>query len=290
MDTISAPEIQDKWIKVDGLNVRYLDEGAGMPVLLLHGGSLGSSADVFRRNINKLVTDGMRAISFDHPGFGKTDLPNDHTTPYRRNFVLKFLDALNLPKVALFAHSQAGGMAVQLALANPERFTHVMILGTGSLLPPLPDSDVDQSEVPQRKDNSKPPSMPTIETTRKLMESQLFHHEYITEPELQLRFSHTTGKAFEAHVARWKMTQGQGENKSAQKSATAPLWQRLTELKMPLLMIYGREDRAEACKRAELLKKTYPQIDMHIVTGCKHMVPWDAFNEVHRLAVPFYKG
>ncbi|MFM1816664.1 MAG: 4,5:9,10-diseco-3-hydroxy-5,9, 17-trioxoandrosta(10),2-diene-4-oate hydrolase [Pseudomonadota bacterium] len=290
METISAPELQDKWITVDGLSVRYLEAGSGTPVLLLHGGSLGSSADVFRRNIKRLAADGMRAISFDHPGFGKTDLPADHTTPYRRGFVLKFLDAMNLPKVALFAHSQAGGMAVQLALAEPERFSSVMILGTGSLLPPLPDSDVDQSEIPQRKDNSKPPSTPTRETTRKLMESQLFHHELITDPELDLRYSHTVGKPFEAHVARWQLTQGQPANKSEQKKAATPLWQRLTELKMPLLMIYGREDRAEACKRAELLKSTYPKIDMHIVTGCKHMVPWDAYDEVHKLAPGFFKS
>jgi hypothetical protein len=37
-----------------------------------------------------------------------------------------------------------------------------------------------------------------------------------------------------------------------------PLWQRLTELKMPLLLIYGREDRARAQERATLLKERYP--------------------------------
>jgi hypothetical protein len=29
---------------------------------------------------------------------------------------------------------------------------------------------------------------------------------------------------------------------------------------------------------------------MHIVTGCKHMVPWDAYDEVHKLAPGFFKS
>ena len=66
--------------------------------------------------------------------------------------------------------------------------------------------------------------------------------------------------------------------------------ERLTELKMPLLMIFGREDRAHAGERAELLKKQQPQINLHIVNGCKHMVHWDAFDDLMRLGVPFLKS
>ena len=43
-------------------------------------------------------------------------------------------------------------------------------------------------------------------------------------------------------------------------------------------------------ERAELLKKQQPQINLHIVNGCKHMVHWDAFDDLMRLGVPFLKS
>ena len=125
---------------------------------------------------------------------------------------------------------------------------------------------------------------PTIEDTRKLLEANLFHRELITPEELALRHSRSIGQNFEAFVARNKQAEA-----APPKEAKTPIWQRLTELKVPLLMIFGREDRARAFDRATLLKETYPQIDVHIVNGCKHLVPWDAADELVRLAVPFLK-
>jgi pimeloyl-ACP methyl ester carboxylesterase len=58
-------------------------------------------------------------------------------------------------------------------------------------------------------------------------------------------------------------------------------------MKMPLLLIYGREDRGRAAERVELLKQRYPGLNLHIAEGCKHLVPWDAADMFHRLAVPF---
>ena len=55
-------------------------------------------------------------------------------------------------------------------------------------------------------------------------------------------------------------------------------------------MLYGREDRAHAGERAELLKKMQPQMNIHIVNGCKHMVHWDAAEDLMRLGVPFLKS
>ena len=55
-------------------------------------------------------------------------------------------------------------------------------------------------------------------------------------------------------------------------------------------MKFGREDRAHAGERAELLKTMHPEINLHIVNGCKHMVHWDAFDELMRLGVPFLKS
>src|SRR5205814_818513 len=168
--------------------------------VLLHGASLGSSADVFRRNLTPLAEAGFRAIAFDQPGFGLSDVPQDHSAAFRKKVMPKFADALGLRKLALVGHSQAGNPAVQLA--------------------------------------------------------------------------QSVGRNFQAFVARTEAAEG-----PKKADGKPPLWQRLPELAMPLLMIFGRNDRAHAADRAATLQRTYPQLQIHIVDGCKHLVPWDAADE-----------
>jgi pimeloyl-ACP methyl ester carboxylesterase len=59
------------------------------------------------------------------------------------------------------------------------------------------------------------------------------------------------------------------------------------ELPCPLLLIFGKNDRGNAFERALLLKEKYPQLDLHIVDNCKHLVQWDAMDQFHRLAAQF---
>jgi 2-hydroxy-6-oxonona-2,4-dienedioate hydrolase len=284
-----AVRTHDRFVKVDGRNVRYLEEGSGVPAILLHGSSLGSSADVFRRNLHALAQHGIRAIAVDLPGFGKSDAPDGLSAPLRKTFVLRFMDALGLERAALIGHSSAGSTVVSLALAHPERISHVIILGTGSLLPPLETAagkvgargEAAQARLEERMVRQEP----SLEDTRALLEANLFHHELITPEELELRHQNSIGRCFEQFVLRHAEAQEQGAGGKSKE--TVPLWQRLVELKMPLLLIYGREDRARAAERATLLHERYPQLDLHFAEGCKHMVPWDAADLFHRLAVPF---
>ena len=287
-----AVRIDDRFVKVDGLNIRYLEQGQGMPAILLHGSSLGSSADVFRRNLAALGSQGVRAIAPDLPGFGKSDPPKDPGGAPGKTFVLRFMDALGLERAALIGHSSAGNAVVTTALEHPERVSHVIILGTGSLLPPLETAGAKvggREEAAQaRLEERMVKNEPTLDDTRALLEANLYHHELITPEELALRHQNSIGRPFEQFVLRHaKARQEGGGNKG--KGGT-PLWQRLIELKMPLLLIYGRNDRARAEERASLLHQRYPQLNLHFADGCKHLVPWDAADLFHRLAVPFLKG
>ncbi len=277
--------VKDKYVTVDGLKLRYIEEGEGPAVLLLHGASLGSSADVFIRNLTPLARGGFRAIAFDQPGFGLSDVPVDPSPAYRRDSIPKFMDALGLKKAALVGHSQAGNPAVQLALKEPARYSHIVVLGTGSLLPPLGEESEDRgAAVQQRLERRMAASEPTLEDTRKLLEANLFHHDLITPEELALRHSRSIGQNFSAFVARAEAAEA-----APPKEPKTPLWQRLVELQMPLLLIFGRNDRANAAQRATMLKEAYPQLAIHIADDCKHLVPWDAADDFVRLAIPFLK-
>jgi pimeloyl-ACP methyl ester carboxylesterase len=277
---------QDKFVEVDGLKLRYIEDGSGPSVLFLHGASLGSSADVFVRNLGPFAQAGFRAVAFDIPGFGLSDIPAKQSVPQQRNSIPKFIDAAGLGKTALIAHSRSGGFAVQLALEDPSRYSHMIILGTGSLLPLQTEAQIGRYEAVQaRVDKEMAEKEPTLEDARKLLQADTFNHALISDADVAMRHSRMIGRNFKAHQDRQNQEAPAGAAK-----ASKPLYERLTELKMPLLMIFGREDRAHAGERAELLKKQQPQINLHIVNGCKHMVHWDAFDDLMRLGVPFLKG
>src|SRR6266446_5004597 len=109
---------------------------------------------------------------------------------------------------------------MNVALEHPERVSHVMILGTGSLLPPLETSggkvggreEVAQARLEERMARQEP----TLDDTRALLEANLFHHELITPEELQLRHQNSIGRCFEQFVLRHAEAQegGGGGGKS----------------------------------------------------------------------------
>jgi pimeloyl-ACP methyl ester carboxylesterase len=284
MEPLLMQKIEDKFVTAGGLQLRYLAMGQGRPVIFLHGASLGSSADVFLRNMPAFAQAGLRAIAFDQPGFGLSDASGDHSAGLRRKSVISIMDALEIESAALVAHSQAGNFAIQLALESPQRVSHVGILGTGSLLPPLAvEKEGLEGAVQQRLERRMAAHEPSIEDTRKLLEANLFHHELITQSELDLRHARSVGRNFETFVAR-------SSQPAAPKKADAiPMWKRLDEVSQPLLMIYGRNDRANAFERATMLKESSPHLNLHIAPDCKHLVPWDAQDLVADLLVPFIK-
>lgn len=273
----------NKFIEVDGLNTRYIETGSGPAVICLHGASLGSSADVFERNLAPLATAGVTVLAFDQPGFGLTDNPLDFSVAYRRQFIIQFMDALKLDRAAIIGHSQAGNMAVANAFAHPQRISKIVILGTGSLLPPLPANETQAKGVAEGEEGGV--CEPTLDQTRALLEHNLFNHHLITPEVLETRQRLSVGKNFDAFRKRSQAAQAGGGRTDAK-----PLWQRLVELPCPLLLIFGKNDRAKAYERAALLKETYPGLNLHILDHCKHIVQWDAMDQFHALTVHFLRN
>ncbi len=136
--TGTAMAQQEKFIKVDGLRTRILEQGSGAPVLLLHGAALGSSADVWTDNMPAFAAKGYRAIAPDLPGFGLTENPKDYSDAYTERFLAALMEALELKRADMVGHSLSGRIGLGFAFAYPQRVGKLVVLGTGSLLPPLP--------------------------------------------------------------------------------------------------------------------------------------------------------
>ncbi len=89
----------------------------------------------------------------------------------------------------------------------------------------------------------------------------------------------STGKNFEASIAR--------EQAPAAPKEAVPLWKRLGESPVPLLMIFGKQDRGSAGERAALAKQQNPALDIHVLDRCKHLVQWDCASEFEDLSLRF---
>src|ERR1700704_569192 len=189
---------RENFIEVQGLRIRYFEEGGGPAVLLLHGASLGSSADVWTGNLSGLAARGLRVIACDQPGFGLSDNPEDFSVAYRTRFVLAFMDTLRLQKARLIGHSQSGRIAVSLALEHGERVPGIVVLGTGSLLPPLPGRGKPAAAEGEEGGSAEP----TLEETRRLPEASLSGEASISPAALQTPHSMSTGKKFRALLER----------------------------------------------------------------------------------------
>ena len=267
---------KENFVRVDGLRIRHFEQGSGPAALLLHGASLGSSADVWADNLPALAAHRLRVIAFDQPGFGLSDDPEDHSVAYRTRFVLAFMDAMRLEQAHLVGHSQSGRIAVSLAFDEPQRVSKIVVLGTGSLLPPLPGGRKSDSGEGEEGGATEP----TLEETRKLLEENLFDRTLVTPAVLQTRHRMSAGKNFRAFLARRQARNGE------RKKESTPLWKRLAEVPLPMRLIYGRQDRA-AEERAALAKQLYPAIDLHLVDRCKHLIQWDADEEFAALSGAF---
>lgn len=274
----------DKYVTVNGLRLRYIEKGEGPAVLFLHGASLGSSADVFRRNIDDFSAAGFRAISFDQPGFGLSEVPTPQTTQGQIDSVPAFIEAVGLKRVALVAHSRAGVFAMQLGLEKPSLFTHIAILGTNLLLPPATETHdtTKYVAVQARADQQMAEKEPTLADTRKLLEADAFKHQLISDADVELRNSCSTGKAFVAYVERLK--------EMASVPSPVELWKRVKDLQVPLIMLLGKQDRSQAEARTKVMQQVYPKLAVYLVDDCKHLVPWDAQAEIRQYVIPFLRS
>lgn len=269
----------EKTIQVDGLKVCYIEEGSGPAVIFLHGASLGSSARVFERNLPAIGAAGFRAIAYDQPGFGLSDNPNDYTASYRTNFILKFMNAIGLQRGALVGHSQAAGMAARVGLQQPTRVSHLMLVGGGTVLPPLPGK-VASGGAGEGQEGAS--ANPTLEDMRKILDSNFFNKALITQEVLQKRLEMSIGKNLDAFIQRSKAREPQGD--------AVPLYKRLKEISVPLLLLYGKQDRGSAAERCALLKEQEPGLRIELIDKAAHLVIWEAADKFNAIAIGFLKS
>jgi pimeloyl-ACP methyl ester carboxylesterase len=264
--------VMEKFVVVDGLKTRYIEEGRGETVLLLHGLALGSSLDVYAQNIPILAKAGLRAIAYDLPAFGLTSQPRDYGDEFRTQFILKFMDALEIEKAYIIGHSNAGTGPALLALNHPNRLRGVIALAVFPLLPLLADLRGGGAELPK--------SPPTLEEVRKSLERDFFNKSLITDEFVQLRYRMSTGENFAGFL---KAREAEPE----WYAGDAPLWKRFARTSLQKLYLYAKDDRGNAAKRFALLAEMEPGLNMHLIDRCSHLAMLDRAEEFNRKVIEF---
>lgn len=120
-------------IVIDGLNINYIDEGKGQPLLMLHG--WGSSTVAYGGIIN-VLKDKFRCIALDFPGCGESDImPRAWTLDDYTDFVKKFIDALDLHDPIMFGHSHGGRVTLKMAADKTVNPKKIILLDSAGLIP-----------------------------------------------------------------------------------------------------------------------------------------------------------
>jgi haloalkane dehalogenase len=122
-----APHYLDQ----DGLRMHYVDEGAGEPVLVLHGEPTWSF--LYRKLIPRL-TPAARVVAPDYFGFGRSDKPVEPDWyTYDRHFtsIERFVEELDLRNLTVVVHDWGGPIGLRLAVERPERVQRLVITQTG---------------------------------------------------------------------------------------------------------------------------------------------------------------
>lgn len=143
----------------EGVEIDYLDEGTGEPVVLIHGFASNKEVNWIHPGwITALTRAGYRAIALDNRGHGRSAKlydPVDYHTAKMAEDVRALLDHLVIAKADLVGYSMGARIAAFTALENPDRVRSVTLGGLGIRLVDgvgLPESIADALLAPSRDD------------------------------------------------------------------------------------------------------------------------------------------
>lgn len=128
--------------------MHYVDEGAGDPVLALHGNPTWSY--LYREFVSALSSD-HRVVAPDHIGFGLSDKPNDEGA-YSIDGHIRNLEtlvtALDLRDITLIMQDWGGPIGLGMAARHPNRIKALIILNTFGFYPPVANVNPDNLKLP----------------------------------------------------------------------------------------------------------------------------------------------
>ncbi|HEY7339921.1 MAG TPA: alpha/beta hydrolase [Ktedonobacterales bacterium] len=119
-------------VTANGLRFNLVDEGAGTPVVLLHG--FPDTSYLWRNQIAALVDAGYRAIAPDLRGRGRSERP-ESVEDYRLTNIVAdvaaIMDALGVERAHVIGHDWGAATAWLFATLKPQRVGRLIVASVG---------------------------------------------------------------------------------------------------------------------------------------------------------------
>ena len=122
---------EKRTIEVEGISTGYLTGGAGgTPLVLLHG--VGTSAGEWTWVLPALARSRL-VYAIDLPGYDGSSEPSDYSPAFTARFIGAFLDAVGVDRAVVVGNSFGGLVALHLALCEPERVCGLVLVDSAGL-------------------------------------------------------------------------------------------------------------------------------------------------------------
>jgi 3-oxoadipate enol-lactonase len=237
----------------------YDDSGSGRPVVLLHEGVVDSRAwDPFLPH----VEGRLRTIRYDQRGYGRSPM---WTGPYSVvDDLVSVLDAAGVEQAALVGTSRGGRIAIQAALARPERVSALVPVASGLAGRPLDIEVTPEQEARWDAAEAKGDLAELAAIDLEIWAPMGF------DDELRAMFVENVEASNADDPAREESSAG-----------------RLGEIGVPTLVVTGGRDVTAINELGELLAREIPGARSAVIEEADHMVQWRAPEELARLVLDF---
>ncbi|CAB1059296.1 hypothetical protein D1BOALGB6SA_4058 [Olavius sp. associated proteobacterium Delta 1] len=258
---IAIPDdIAGKFIRIDSRNIRYIDSGSGVPLVFIHG--FGSSVFSWRKNIHP-ISKHHRVCAPDLPGFGFSDKPldADYTIDAYADFIIQFMDRLQIKKAVLVGHSLGGGIALLTSLKYPSRVRALILLDTEAypITPPLMLRAAKLPIVRSIIHRAIGEWVVRISLKRSYHDQTLITERLVDE--YYRPFLTENGKSVPIKVLQ-----------AIDFEKLKELPRRYRRIRKKTLIIWGQEDRISRIHLAQKLKKDLPNSKLMIIPASGHLV------------------
>lgn len=257
----TAPE--PSFVDAGGRRVRYLamGKGEGPPILFLHG--FGGDLNNWLFN-QPVMAERHATFALDLPGHGGSAKDvGEGDVGALASAVCAFMDAMSIEKAHLVGHSLGGAVSLDLALNHGERVASVTAVAPAGLGPEIAMDFIDGFIASNRARKLRP-----------VLEMLVHDPKLVTSEMVEdvLRYKRLDGA--EAALNRIAGACFGGGQQALQLTG------RLSEVDVPVQVIWGREDRILPVAHAEGLPG---KVQVHVLEHAGHLVHMEKAHEVNDL-------
>lgn len=226
-ESLSYPFEMKQTAISDQVSIAYADEGKGDVILFIHG--LGSYAPSWKKNV-EVLKQTNRCIVVDLAGYGKSSKQKYQADmTFHANNLLALMDHLKIKKYSICGHSMGAQIAMHMTLQNPARIQKLILLAPAGI-------ETFTEENKKVFAMVTPESLMMVGAEQYMKNLKLNFFEFPSDAQFmfddRMAFSKDEKFADYCHV----VVQG------IQGMLNQPVFNRLQEIKQPVLIIYGKED------------------------------------------------